>query len=185
MNSLIIRMATPDDAERLRDIYAPYVLDTAITFEYKVPSQEEFTLRISHILERYPYLVAAQGDTLVGYAYASAFHERAAYDWDAQTSIYVAQDARGGGVGKRLYHTLENILFKQNILNLYACISYPNPASIAFHERLGYRKIGHFPRSGYKLGAWWDMIWMEKSIGAHTLNPKPVIPISKINIEIY
>ena len=125
-NDIYIRVANLSDAEVLRNIYAPYVEETAITFEYEVPTIEEFTRRVKKVLERYPYLVAVSENEIVGYAYASPLKERKAYDWAVELSIYVKQDCRGKGVGRKLYNKLEEILKQQNILNLYACIAYPN-----------------------------------------------------------
>lgn len=180
-----IRMADEADAEELLEIYAPYVRNTAVSFEYEVPSVSEFARRIRQVLLKYPYLVAAEGHAAVGYAYASAFKERAAYDWAVETSIYLRRDQRGKGLGKQLYLELEGILKRQNILNLNACIAYtPHPddrldnASMRFHERLGYRKAGHFTKCGCKFGTWYDMIWMEKIIGEHCGDPAPVIPVT-------
>jgi len=182
MNTEIaIRMANESDAEQLLGIYAPYVRETAITFEYTVPTLDEFKKRINKILTKYPFLVALQEAEILGYAYASEFKNRAAYDWAVETTIYVRQDKGQSGVGKKLYHALEVVLKKQNICNLYACIAYPNPGSIGFHEHLGYQTIGHFSKCGYKFETWYDMIWMEKIIGEHGANPKPVIPINALD----
>lgn len=175
-----IRMAEPADAAALLAIYAPYVTDTAITFEYEVPSREEFARRIAHTLERFPYLVAEKKGALVGYAYASPFKERAAYDWAVETSIYLAMEERGQGTGFLLYQALEDILTRQNVLNVNACIAYPNPGSIRFHEKLGYLTAAHFTRCGFKLGQWWDMVWMEKMLGSHRVPPKPFIPVTEL-----
>lgn len=183
MNGLLIRPARPEDAEGLLNIYAPYVLETAVTFEYAVPSVQEFAGRIQNTLKRYPYLAAMQDGQLAGYAYASAFHVRAAYAWAAETSIYIRRDARGSGLGRALYQALEEILVRQGVLNLNACIAYPNPDSIAFHERMGYRTIGHFHQCGFKLGRWHDMIWMEKMLGDHPVPPKAFIPFEQLRDE--
>jgi phosphinothricin acetyltransferase len=180
---LSIRLATEQDASEILAIYAPYVTGTAITFEYEVPSLEEFTRRIQRTLLRYPYLVACSGDSIVGYAYASPFHKRPAYSWAAETSIYVSMESRGRGIGHTLYALLEKMLQKQNILNLNACIAYPNPASIAFHEHLGYQTVAHFHNCGYKMGHWYDMVWMEKFIGEHLPDPPQVVPFSIIQSQ--
>ena len=179
---LTIRMANELDAEEILAIYAPYVTHTAITFEYVVPTVEEFKGRIHKTLKRFPYLVAVKDGCILGYAYVSPFKERAAYDWAVETSIYVKQECKGSGVGKKLYLALEEILKKQNIINLNACIAYPNPKSIGFHEHLGYKMIGHFTKCGYKFETWYDMIWMEKMIGEHTVPPKPVIPVTELEL---
>nr|WP_242872090.1 GNAT family N-acetyltransferase [Clostridium ragsdalei] len=189
MTSVTIRMATKADAKEILAIYAPYVRNTAISFEYDVPSVEEFTERINNILKKYPYIVAIDNNQIIGYAYVSSFKERVAYDWAVETTIYLSQDCRGKGVGKKLYLALEEILKRQNILNLNACIAYTSTentyltnASTYFHEHLGYRKVAHFTKCGYKFGNWYDMIWMEKIIGEHSANPKPVIPISEFQL---
>lgn len=176
-----IRLAQCEDAKRLLEIYAPYVLNTAITFEYEVPSIEEFKSRIINTLTRYPYLVAKVDDKIVGYAYTSSFKNRVAYDWAVETSIYVDRDYRGLGIGKILYHELEKISKKQNILNMNACIAIPDEGSVAFHQRMGYCQIAHFHQCGYKLDKWYDMIWMEKMLGQHRLQPEPFIPFSKLD----
>lgn len=184
MTDIRIRTATPDDAARLVEIYAPYVTDTAISFEYDVPTAEAFRGRIAHTLERYPYIVAIANDEIVGYAYVSPFVGRAAYDWSVETSIYVDQRCRRMGVGGRLYAALEEILVRMGVLNLNACIGAPkedvgpdehlNNNSIEFHEHLGYRMVGRFHDSGYKFGRWYDMVWMEKMIGEHPDDVQPI-----------
>jgi L-amino acid N-acyltransferase YncA len=178
---LTFRTAELADTGRLLEIYAPYVRDTAITFEYEVPSLEEFTERIRHTLERYPYIVAEQDGKILGYAYVGPFHERAAYDWAVETSIYVDRNVRHSGVGRGLYDVLEKVLRAMHILNLNACIAYPREAdehltknSAEFHAHLGYRLVGEFHECGYKFGRWYDMIWMEKLIGEHTAHPEAV-----------
>ena len=171
-----IRLATLKDAPALLKIYSPYVEQTAITFEYDVPDLQEFTNRISTVLQKYPYLVAVENEEILGFAYASAFKTRAAYAWSVETSIYVKMDLQHKGVGTALYQELERILAMQQVCNLCACIAYPNPPSIAFHERLGYKTVAHFHHSGYKQGQWYDMIWMEKELCAPTVPPMPFLP---------
>ena len=179
-SDITIRIARESDTDELLAIYAPYVKETAITFEYTVPTLEEFRERMTKTLMKYPYLVAVQETEILGYAYASEFKNRAAYDWAVETTIYVKQDSRKSGVGKKLYQALEEVLKQQHICNLYACIAYPNPGSIGFHERLGYQTIGHFSKCGYKFETWYDMIWMEKMIAEHDLHPEPFKPITEV-----
>ncbi len=188
MNPITLRTANPDDAPALLSIYAPYVRNTAITFEYDVPSVAEFQSRIENTLKRYPYLVALQDGHIVGYAYASPFHTRKAYEHCAEVSVYVSQTSRGGGIGKRLYTALEEILKQQNICNLYACIAYPEKEdeyltadSVHFHEHLGYRLCGKFSACGYKFHRWYHMVWMEKKIKTHQSDQPEFIPFSKMN----
>ena len=178
---IMIRKATPDDAASLLSIYEYYVLNTAITFEYEVPSLEEFRDRISHTLEKFPYLVAEDQGRILGYAYAGPFHPRAAYAWDCEMSIYLMKDARRLGLGRMLYEALEKELISLGYLNLYACIAYPDPEdehlnmdSVRFHEHSGYHEVGRFRKCGYKFGRWYDMIWMEKIVGEH-LTDQPAV----------
>lgn len=173
-HSINIRTATAADAQALLDIYAPYVEHTAITFEYEVPSVEEFSSRITHTLQKYPYLIAEENGQILGYAYASPFHDRPAYDWAVETSIYVGQNIRHRGVGKKLHDALESALKEQGILNMNACIAYPPVAdeyldknSVEFHTHMGYRLVGEFYKCGYKFHRWYNMVWMEKLIGEH------------------
>lgn len=173
-----IRSAEINDAEALLAIYTPYIKETAITFEYEVPALVEFTQRIWKTLQRYPYLVAECDGQMVGYAYAGAFKERAAYDWSVETSIYVAKEARRRGVGEVLLLALEAELKRRGFLNVNACIAYAEaedeyltPASVCFHQKLGYQMVGRFHQCGYKFGRWYDMVWMEKMLGEHIAQP--------------
>lgn len=184
---LTVRMATVGDAAELLKIYAPYVEQTAITFEYEVPSLQEFASRIEHTLKKYPYLVAEKDGRIVGYAYAGSFNERAAYDWAVETSIYVDQNAKKMGIGRTLYEALEDVLKRQGILNLNACIGYPEHEdeyltknSVEFHAHLGYRFVGEFKQCGYKFGRWYNMVWMEKHIGEHGEIPVSVVPVTEL-----
>ena len=171
----MIRSARPDDAERLARIFAYYVKNTAVTFEYEAPAADEFRTRILKTQENYPFLVLEEDGTVQGYAYAGLFRRQAAYARACELTIYLDPGARGRGCGRALYEALEAELKKRGILNLYACIADP-PAedeyltkdSERFHRRLGFVKVGEFHKCGYKFGRWYDMIWMEKIIGDHT-----------------
>ena len=174
MENIVIRSATVKDAEALLNIYAYYVKNTAITFEYDVPTLEEFKQRITNTLKKYPYLVVVKEGTILGYAYAGVFKNRAAYDWSAEMTIYLKYDAVKCGLGRMLYEALETEMKKRGFLNLYACIGYPieedeylTRNSAEFHAHLGYQTVGEFHKCGYKFGRWYNMIWMEKLIGEH------------------
>lgn len=174
MIDLEIREAALQDAGRLLEIYAPYVERTAVSFEYDVPTVEEFRRRIEQTTQRYPYLVALAGGRIVGYAYAGQFHSRAAYRFSAELSVYVDRDMRGRGIGRALYAELEERLRQMGVLNLYACIAYNDDDdefltkdSVYFHEKMGYRLIGRFNQCGCKFGRWYDIVYMEKIIGSH------------------
>lgn len=159
-----IRLATPSDAAALLAIYAPYVENTAITFEYEVPTIEDFTNRIAKTLEKYPYLVAEEDGVVVGYAYASTYYARAAYDWAVELSVYVSLDSRGQGVGTKLYDALEYLLDQMGYIHFLACIFLPNEASLALHRKRGYQQVAHFPKIGYKFNRWHDIVWLQKSL---------------------
>ena len=183
-----VRTAVPEDAAALAEIYRPYVEETAVSFEYEAPDAAEFAERIRRTLERYPWLVYEDPDGYVlGYAYASAFKGRPAYDWSAEVSVYVRRDAHRRGVGKALYGELERLLKLQGIRNLYACITAPREdsthvtdTSIRFHAAEGYALIGSFCRCGNKFSEWYDMCWMEKTIGTHDGEPAPLIPYPEL-----
>lgn len=161
----MIRAAMPTDAADLLAIYAPYVRETLITFEYTVPTQAVFAQRIRHTLDnQYPYLVAEERGTIVGYAYASAFHPRAAYQWTAELSVYVSLAAHGRGIGRQLYAALEAALIAQGVVQAVACIAYPATGSITFHEKMGYQQVAHFKQVGYKFAQWVDVVWMQKQL---------------------
>ena len=172
---LQIRDATTEDAARLLKIYACYVENTAITFEYDVPSIEEFRGRIERISRRYPYLVIEEDGVIRGYAYAGVFKDRAAYDRSCETTIYLEHGVSGRGLGRKLYEALEEELVVRGILNLYACIAVPDGEadeyldfnSAQFHTHMGYETVGTFHKCGYKFGRWYNMVWMEKMIGEH------------------
>lgn len=187
LKDINIRIATVKDAKALLNIYTPYVEKTAITFEYKVPSLHEFTNRICNTLSKYPFIVAEYNGEILGFAYACPFKERAAYDWAVETTIYINENNKKMGIGKKLYSVLEKILFTQNILNLNACIAYPTDEdehltknSVEFHEHLGYKLVGEFHKCGYKFNRWYNMVWMEKHIGTHIEKQPPIKTFNEV-----
>lgn len=161
---MIIRPVLPSDAKELLAIYAPYVTDTTITFEYDIPSISEFTNRIKNISKSFPYLVAEENGKILGYAYASTYYARAAYDWNCELSIYLDKDARSKKISSQLYDTLEKELVSQGYVNLLACISLPNDISIAFHKKRGFNQVAHFPKIGFKFEQWHDIVWLQKRL---------------------
>ena len=178
---MTIEKVTIDDAEELLAIYAPYVRDTAVSFEYVVPSVEEFVDRILQISAKYPYIKAVEDGKIIGYAYANTFKGRKAYDWSVETTIYVKQDARRKGVGVQLYTALERALCEMGIKNMNACIASTEQEdehltndSYYFHKKMGFELVGTFHQSGYKFDRWYDMIWMEKLIGTHDVPAEKV-----------
>ncbi|WP_061993871.1 GNAT family N-acetyltransferase, partial [Fructobacillus ficulneus] len=175
------------DAPALVAIYKPYVENTAITFEYEVPTVGDFAQRIEQTMTKFPYIVACLGDQILGYAYTGALGPRKAYQWSVETSIYLDQNERGHGLGKRLYQLLEEISRVQNIVNLNACIAVPKVDdqyltnnSVKFHEHLGFRYVGAFDKSGYKFGTWYDLAWMEKKVQDQPDQPQEIVPFSEL-----
>ena len=182
MHEPIVRNANLADAQRLLEIYAYYVRHTAITFEIDVPTLADFQERMRGTMRRYPYLVIEEQGRILGYAYAGTFKARAAYDWACELSIYLDHSAQGRGLGGRLYAALEEALKQMGMLNLYACISYPDVEdeyltrnSAEFHAHLGFTTVGRFRQCGHKFGRWYSMIWMEKIIGEHLPDQKPIL----------
>ena len=176
--ALTIRFATPADAEALVAIYAPYILKTAITYEYEIPSVEEFVRRIETYSAKYPYLVAELDGTPVGYAYACPLGSRPALDWAVETALYIREDCKGRGIGKALYEKLESILKAMGIRTMTAAVAsvdhddpYLTNASIAFHLRMGFTPVGTFHNAGCKFGRWYDLTWLEKAIGGYNNDP--------------
>ena len=186
-DNIRIRTAAERDAAELLEIYRPYVENTAVTFEYKVPSLEDFTGRIQNTLKIYPYLVAERDGEALGYTYAGAFVGRAACAWAAEVSIYIRGDCRRAGIGGRLYAAIERVLRAQNVVNLNVSIAaaeaedmYLTRDSLDFHRHMGYKPVGKFHRCGYKFGRWYDLAWMEKMIGPHDPSPPDMIPFPEL-----
>ncbi|MCR5717347.1 MAG: GNAT family N-acetyltransferase [Lachnospiraceae bacterium] len=189
---MYIRKATPEDAEELLEIYRPYVEHTAITFEYEVPDIEEFRSRITTFETRYPYLVAMEAGTIIGYAYLHPMVDRRAYDYVAETTIYLKEDRLKSGNGRKLYEALEDAARAMNIFTVYACIGAPVVAdehltdnSVSFHTHMGYRLVGSFEKCGYKFGTWYNMVWMEKHLMERPANMPPFIPFPEVDFQPY
>lgn len=186
--SVDIRLASQEDAPALLAIYAPYVQETAVTFEYDVPTLKDFTQRIKKTLEKYPYLVAENNGDIVGYAYAGQFKARAAYDWSVETSIYVRRDCHRMGIGRTLYSALERALSAQGILNMNASIASCGRKddenltrdSLIFHEKMGFTVAGEIHSCGFKFKKWYNMTWMEKHIGNHNSDCTKIIAFPKL-----
>lgn len=173
-DDLQVRPATPRDASAIAAIYAPIVVETSTSFEVTPPDDAEFRRRMASA-PRLPWLVAAAGDQVVGYAYATRFRQRAAYRWSAECSAYVADGHRGRNVGRRLYERLAAEMQSLRYVSLLAGITLPNPASVALHEAVGFQPIGVFRHVGFKHGAWHDVGWWELALS--TLPAEPDEPL--------
>ncbi len=160
-----IRVAEEQDAQAIADIYAPAVSTRATSFELTPPDATEMSRRISAVLAQYPWLVCESTDKVVGYVYATAHRERAAYREDAQRR----------GIARALYTALFEILALQGYRNAYAGVTLPNPASIVMHESMGFERVGVYHRVGYKMNKWHDVAWFERPLAEHVLEPSEPI----------
>ena len=166
----MIRLATAEDVEAIREIYRPSIEKSAISFETNVPLPSEMQQRIKTCLQTYPWIVDEEQNHLRGYAYAGRFHERAAYRWAAQVSVYVEKNSMRQGVARRLYRVLLAMLERQGIRKVLAAITVPNEASQQFHEALGFEAVGVVSDVGFKLGRWQSMGWWQRTLGEGALH---------------
>jgi phosphinothricin acetyltransferase len=160
------------DAAACSEIYSPFVNASAVSFEEVPPDPDEFARRIDRVSATHPWLVADRDGQVVGFAYASAHRDRAAYRWAADVAVYVAEGSRRHGVGKQLYRSLLDLLVRQGLQVACAGITLPNDASVALHESFGFRPVGVYRRIGWKAGAWRDVGWWELEL----LEPDPNPP---------
>ncbi|UFH53603.1 GNAT family N-acetyltransferase [Spirosoma sp. KNUC1025] len=175
---MIVRFATSADAPGILTIYAPYITQSIVTFEYEVPTEAEFAERIQIIQQQFPYLVAEEDGRVLGYAYASRHRDRIAYQWSAETSVYIHPDSHRLGIARQLYTTLFQLLRWQGYYNAYAGITMPNPKSEAFHRSMGFEPVGVYTNIGYKLGAWHSVAWYQLTVQPYSTNPVPPVSIT-------
>jgi len=172
----VIRLACEADAAAMLAIYAPYVRDSAISFETESPSEEEFRQRIRSALEVGLWLLCEAGGSVLGYAYAGRFHARRAYQWTVEVTAYVRPDQHRKGVGYGLYTSLLGCLALQGFRAAVGVIALPNPASVGLHERMGFAPAGVLRAVGYKHGRWHDVGWWQRALGKHAPSPEPPRP---------
>lgn len=179
-----LRLATPADGPAVAALYAPYVRETSITFEYDVPSGEEFGQRIAKVLELAPWLLAVEsgrgGETLLGYAYGGTWRARVAYRWVAETAVYVAQDQHRRGIGRALYAALLDLLRLQGFCRAIGGITLPNAGSVALHEALGFQFVGTYPKCGFKQGTWWDVGFWDLELQPHPREPRETLSVAAL-----
>jgi L-amino acid N-acyltransferase YncA len=174
-----IRLATTADGAGVTEVYAPFVRNTAITFEDIVPPADGMSQRIATTLPWHPWIVA-DDETIVGYAYATRHRSRAAYKWSVETSIYLSPVAQDRGVGTRLYRALLTLLVAQGYCQAFAGMTLPNEASKRLHARLGFEPVGTFRNIGFKFGAWHDVAWWQRPLALHDRSPSEVRPVSEL-----
>ena len=189
MSEIKIRITTIDDAEKILEIYSPFVEKTAVSFEYEVPSLEKFRQRMKHILKRFPYLVAERDGEVVGYAYTNFFAERVAYQYCVEATIYLRNDVHRQGIGRKLYEQLEKFSRAQNFVSMYARVAnvdeddkFLTNTSLKFHESLGFKIVGKMCKCGFKFNRWYDMLILEKILSERIEKPKPIIKFSNLTI---
>jgi L-amino acid N-acyltransferase YncA len=178
--ALQLRLARESDADRMLAIYAPIVRETAISFELAPPDPDEMRQRIRRISSTHAWVVCEEEETIAGYAYASQFRPREAYQWTAEVTVYVHPARRQRGIGRTLYEALFAALRLQGYSSAIAVIALPNDASVRLHERLGFRAVGVLQRAGYKLGRWHDVGWWQLELQAASANPHPPRAITEL-----
>lgn len=179
-NKYSIRLIDEADASVVLDIYKYYVENTSISFEYEVPTLEEYTQRIKTNTQKYPWLVCLSNNTIIGFAYGSTHRYRTAYQWSPESTIYVAPNCHAKGIGRTLYDTLFSLLKLQGYYNVFAGVALPNEKSIGFHRAMGFEEIGIFKNVGYKHGNWHHTHWFQLTLNEHKSNPAPPIEMNDI-----
>lgn len=175
-----IRFAEESDAKALLAIYNQYI-DTAVTFEYDLPSEKEFQDRIREVLKGYHYLVCEEDGKILGYAYGHRHKERAAYQWNAELSIYLDENITSRGIGRKLYTALIKLLELQGVKTVYGVVTVPNAKSEGLHESMGFKRLGTYHNTGYKCNGWQDVAWFERAIGSYDGKPEPIIKVNEIS----
>lgn len=177
---MIIRLATVEDAAGVLEIYAPFCLETAVSFETEPPALAEMEQRIERTTELLPWLVCVDEGRVEGYAYASRHRDRAAYRWSVDVSVYIREGLRGRGLGRALYTALFGVLELQGYQNAVAGATLPNPGSIGLHRAMGFKRVGVYRGIGYKCGKWHDVEWLERAIGPRSANPSEPVPLPAV-----
>ncbi len=178
--SFAVRLAEKKDCPAMLDIYSYYVQETVVSLEYTPPSLDGFESRFDAYSARYPWLVCEMDGAVAGYAYARRFKERAAYDWSAETTVYVQHGMHRRGCGRALYSCLLDILRLQGFLTAVSVICVPNEKSEAFHTAFGYTLRGVFPNIAYKAGAWRSSGWYALTLADYSESPAPPLPIYEL-----
>jgi len=178
--SRIFRFARDNDAGEIAEIYAPAVTERATSFELTPPDEGEMRRRARAVQQQFPWLVCEASDGVVGYAYAIAHRERAAYRWSVEASAYIRERAHRQGIARALYDRLFEILTLQGYRSAYAGITLPNQASVEFHKAMGFREVGIYHDVGYKFGKWHDTIWLERSLADHIVDPPEPVALPEL-----
>ncbi|WP_262396380.1 GNAT family N-acetyltransferase [Zongyangia hominis] len=181
MEQITYRLAREADAGRLAEIYAPYVRQTAITFEYEAPDVDEFARRIKTIGVKYPYLVCETEGEIAGYAYASAYRDRTAFQWSAELSVYLDPRFHRKGIATGLYRRLLALMEMLGYYTVYGVITLPNEGSLKLHENFGFSNAGVWHNCGYKLGHWRDVICLERHLRPFGTDPRTPLRMEELS----
>lgn len=179
-NNIKLRLANENDYSSILKIYEPYITDTTITFEYKVPSISDFSKRLYNIQKTFPLIVCEIDNIVAGYAYISRFREREAYDWSTESSIYINPFYQGKNIGKALYFALIELAKLQGYCNIYGVVTMPNLKSEKLHDSFGFTTIGVTHNVGLKFGKWLDAKWYELNINEYSNQPEKPKLINEI-----
>lgn len=181
-----IREAQFSDVPQIVDIYSYYVLNTPFTFETEVPTIESYEARMRDVKKNFPFFVLEDSEGAVAaFSYAHFYHERTAFRWTVETSIYVRNGLQGRGLARRLYAPLLSALKDMGAVNVYATLGCPNPYSARFHEKLGFQKIATLPKSGYKFGDWHDVEYYQIVLNPLCSNPREMTPFPRLDSAKY
>jgi L-amino acid N-acyltransferase YncA len=175
---MLIRPIQKEDIKACLEIYAPFVNESAVSFELVVPTITEFNARVEQITQKYPWLVAVQGNEIMGYAYASSYRDRLAYQWNVEVSVYVHDNFKQKKVGQTLYLELMKLLKTQGFCRAFAVIAIPNEPSVKFHTQFGFKEFAVYEKVGFKLDQWHDVLWMQYEISHPEIPSTPLLPSS-------
>ena len=180
---MIVRLASAGDAAAIAAVYAPYVTDSFVSFETDPPDEAEMRRRIEGGGACHPWLVAELDGRIAGYASASPFRPRAAYRYAVETSVYLAPDRCGRGVGRTLYARLLDLLERQGFVQAIGAISLPNEASVRLHEALGFTAAGVYRQVGWKCGGWRDVGLWQRALAPPTVPPTEPQPFADVWLD--
>lgn len=181
MSKVCFRMATIDDVKDILAIYEPYILNTPITFEFNPVPEDEFIERINRISKQFPYILCVIDDEVAGYAYCSYYLEKEGFSWDCEITVYVAESFHKRGIATALYKILIPIIKQQGYYNIYSLICVPNESSVYLHEKFGFREVGIYYNTAYKLAQWRDLLVMEKKLREYELSPKKPMSVHELD----
>lgn len=182
----MLRIADEEDIDSILAIYEPYIRNTAVTFEFQSVTKEIMLERMRNIKKQFPYLVSVMDGHIAGYAYCSKYLEKEGFSWDCEATVYVDERYHNKGVATKLYNALIQIVYEQGYYNIYSLICIPNEGSVKLHKKFGFKEVGVYYNTAYKLGKWRDLLVMEKNLRPYELEPckpKPYAELDKGRLD--